>query len=261
MDLREPEKYTKDHDFTLNLIMNGAAAFWEGIDSESDSFVTQGLSISKNAVYYQMKDDLGQLEFRYWLATHRYDYQKMIGFYQSPAKNKVVKEATKVLMPSIEVNQKLWVPMLAKVLDIEEAATYDNLSDQMVKKFREKPEVMHKLQKKLRYRVYHTNMDHYQPTRDVQMRLLSPFPLQVDFETKTVNQRAPQVNKCIVHFHGGGFVAMDSASHQSYTRQWANKLKVPIFSVDYRLAPAYPFPAGINDCFQAYVWIVTQSEE
>ena len=69
------------------------------------------------------------------------------------------------------------------------------------------------------------------------------------------------MNKCILHFHGGGFVAMDSASHQSYTRQWANKLKVPIFSIDYRLAPAYPFPAGINDCYQAYVWVVTQSEE
>lgn len=143
--MRDAEKYAKDHATTQNLIMNGAAAFWEGIESENDNFLTQGLSISKNAVYYQIKDDLGQLEYRYWLATHRYDYQKMIGFWMSPAKNKVVKEATKVFMPSIEVNQKLWVPMLAKVLDIEELATYDNLSDQMVNNLRQKPEVLHKL--------------------------------------------------------------------------------------------------------------------
>jgi hypothetical protein len=35
--------------------------------------------------------------------------------------------------------------MLAKVLDIEELATYDNLSDQMVNNLRQKPEVLHKL--------------------------------------------------------------------------------------------------------------------
>ena len=50
---------------------------------------------------------------------------------------------------------------------------------------------------------------------------------------------------------------MDSASHQNYTRKWANELGVPIFSIDYRLAPKYPFPDFVNDCYQAYVWIVT----
>lgn len=54
---------------------------------------------------------------------------------------------------------------------------------------------------------------------------------------------------------------MDSASHQNYTRKWANELNVPIFSVDYRLAPANPYPDPVNDCYQAYVWIVTQAEK
>jgi hormone-sensitive lipase len=51
----------------------------------------------------------------------------------------------------------------------------------------------------------------------------------------------------VIHVHGGGFVAMSSGSHQSYTRMWANDLNIPIFSIDYRLSPAYDFPAALND--------------
>ena len=35
---------------------------------------------------------------------------------------------------------------------------------------------------------------------------------------------------------------------------------IPVFSVDYRLAPAFPYPDPVNDCYQAYVWIVTQAK-
>ena len=34
-----------------------------------------------------------------------------------------------------------------------------------------------------------------------------------------------------------------------------------IFSIDYRLAPGDPFPAAVNDCWQAYYWIVHHCEE
>ena len=54
---------------------------------------------------------------------------------------------------------------------------------------------------------------------------------------------------------------MSSASHQSYTRKWANKTGCPVFSVDYRLAPEHAFPAALNDCWQAYHWIVNYAEE
>lgn len=66
------------------------------------------------------------------------------------------------------------------------------------------------------------------------------------------------VKKIIIHYHGGGFVAMSSFSHQTYTRKWANHMgeESVIFSVDYRLAPEYPFPAALDDCWTAYLWIV-----
>lgn len=41
-----------------------------------------------------------------------------------------------------------------------------------------------------------------------------------------------------------------------YVRKWANALGIPIISVDYRKAPVYPYPAGLDDCFQTYLWIL-----
>lgn len=64
------------------------------------------------------------------------------------------------------------------------------------------------------------------------------------------------IDKIIIHIHGGGFVAMSSGSHQNYTRIWANDLGVPVFSIDYRLAPKWKFPAALIDVWQVYYWLI-----
>ena len=67
-----------------------------------------------------------------------------------------------------------------------------------------------------------------------------------------------KVQKIIIHFHGGAFISQSSDVAQPYLRRWAKELKVPIFSIDYRLAPKNPYPDPINDCYQGYYWLVTQ---
>uniref|UniRef100_A0A8C9TQP8 Hormone-sensitive lipase n=1 Tax=Scleropages formosus TaxID=113540 RepID=A0A8C9TQP8_SCLFO len=67
-------------------------------------------------------------------------------------------------------------------------------------------------------------------------------------------KRSPRSPCLLVHFHGGGFVAQTSKSHEPYLRSWSQDLAVPILSVDYSLAPEAPFPRALEECFYAYCW-------
>jgi hormone-sensitive lipase len=91
----------------------------------------------------------------------------------------------------------------------------------------------------------------------VQVRILSKISIP---KLRSKNSKAIVCEKLIIHAHGGGYLAMSSFSHQSYLRTWANKLPVPIFSIDYRLSPEFPFPAALDDIWQLYTWIVNYAE-
>lgn len=56
--------------------------------------------------------------------------------------------------------------------------------------------------------------------------------------------------------HGGGFLALSSRSMQVYTRRWAIDLKIPVFSIDYRMPPDHKFPTAPNDCLTVYRFLV-----
>ncbi len=59
----------------------------------------------------------------------------------------------------------------------------------------------------------------------------------------------------LVFFHGGGMIYGDLDSHDALCRFLCEQAHVRVLSVDYRLAPEHPFPAGVEDAWAAYAWI------
>jgi acetyl esterase len=65
----------------------------------------------------------------------------------------------------------------------------------------------------------------------------------------------------LIYFHGGGFVLCDLDSHDSCCRRLANGSGAVVVSVDYRLAPEFPFPAAVDDAWAATEWVADHIAE
>lgn len=64
----------------------------------------------------------------------------------------------------------------------------------------------------------------------------------------------------VLNIHGGGFVIGRIEVDDAVCIDLARKLPVNIFSVEYRLAPEYPYPIPLEDCYKALTWISSQAE-
>jgi acetyl esterase len=65
----------------------------------------------------------------------------------------------------------------------------------------------------------------------------------------------------VVFYHGGGFALGDLETHDPVARAHAVGAEAIVVSVDYRLAPEHPYPAGVNDCWAALQWTAEHAAE
>ena len=65
----------------------------------------------------------------------------------------------------------------------------------------------------------------------------------------------------MVYYHFGGGVIGDLETCHVFCSMLAARVKCPIVSVDYRLAPEHKFPAGLQDCIDAYEWTLRNGEK
>lgn len=61
----------------------------------------------------------------------------------------------------------------------------------------------------------------------------------------------------LVYAHGGGWVTGDLDYADELCRFLADRAGVRVVSVDYRLAPEHPYPAGLDDVAAAWAWAAT----
>jgi acetyl esterase len=71
----------------------------------------------------------------------------------------------------------------------------------------------------------------------------------------------PSAPAAIFDVHGGGFMIGDVDLDHARNIQLARLLGVVVVSVDYRLAPEAPFPAGLEDCYAGLVWTAKQAPD
>ena len=62
----------------------------------------------------------------------------------------------------------------------------------------------------------------------------------------------------LLYLHGGGYCIGSMTSHRHMIANIARAAGVRALSIEYRLCPEHPFPAGLEDAVTAYRWLVEE---
>jgi acetyl esterase/lipase len=65
----------------------------------------------------------------------------------------------------------------------------------------------------------------------------------------------------LLFIHGGSFVTGGLHSEDDRCEAYAAGVGCAVFAVDYRLAPEHPFPAALDDCWLALMWIAEHAAD
>ncbi|MGO8939814.1 MAG: alpha/beta hydrolase [Mycobacterium sp.] len=86
---------------------------------------------------------------------------------------------------------------------------------------------------------------------------LTDVPVRIYWPPIAAHDNLPVV----VFYHGGGWCLGDLDTHDPVARAHAVEGEAIVVSVDYRLAPEHPFPAGIDDSWAALRWVSEHAAE
>ena len=111
-------------------------------------------------------------------------------------------------------------------------------------------------------------------TREARRQGRGPFPAPVlsprartmvitgrDGNTIPLRVIAPDTARGVyLHIHGGGWVLGSADGQDPMLERIADTTGLAVVSVEYRLAPEHPYPAGSDDCESAAAWLVRHAK-
>lgn len=88
----------------------------------------------------------------------------------------------------------------------------------------------------------------------------------IEAEGRTIQTRlyrpdTSNSGRLLVFFHGGGWEIGSIDNTDRPVRRLARDSGISVLSVEYRLAPEHPFPAGLDDCVAAVRWAAAHGDE
>jgi acetyl esterase len=86
------------------------------------------------------------------------------------------------------------------------------------------------------------------PGREIAIRIYSPAD-------------TGPASALVVFLHGGGFCLGGLDTHDAICRDMVAVGDFVCVSVDYRLSPEHPYPAGLEDCVEALQWVQRHAQE
>lgn len=112
-------------------------------------------------------------------------------------------------------------------------------------------------------------------TREARRRGDGPFPVAVKSpRARTITITGKDGNEIplrviapanprgvYLHIHGGGWVLGASDLQDPMLERIADNTGQAVVSVEYRLAPEHPYPAGPDDCEAAAVWLINNAKK
>jgi monoterpene epsilon-lactone hydrolase len=68
-------------------------------------------------------------------------------------------------------------------------------------------------------------------------------------------------SKALIYLHGGGYILGSATTNVALPVRINQSSGIPVLSVEYRLAPENPFPAGLMDALGAYRWLLAHGHD
>ena len=65
----------------------------------------------------------------------------------------------------------------------------------------------------------------------------------------------------VLYLHGGGYCLGSPANYRHFSWRIADAARAPVLTIDYRLAPEYPFPGALEDAVKAYRWLLDRGAQ
>jgi acetyl esterase/lipase len=90
--------------------------------------------------------------------------------------------------------------------------------------------------------------------RDAMFEPVSLGPVKGEW----VKTKVSQSSRLILFFHGGGYIAGSPETHRALVAKLVHASEATAFSLQYRLAPEFAFPAAVRDGLDAYRQLISR---